>query len=378
LTKHALLIGNCTYADPRLPPLGSTLNDVKALEEILLDPEICAFDSAKRLVDPTAATAKEAIYDLFDQKQQDDLLLLYFSGHGVIDAEGRFFFALCDSKTNRLPVTAVSAAETREYMDSSRSRRQLVILDCCHAGAFPRGAKAEVGGRALTRETFSVKGYGREILTATDETSFAFEGDAALAGSGTGGLGIFTAAIVEGVKTGAAAPDKDELSVLDVFTYARGVTEAQDRRMKPRHWCDDAASPIILARNPNPVNLKELLAALGREDRLQRLGAVYELSQKIKTGPPGLKRSALKALEDRLKVERDVDVHKALGEAIGIGEPLLPPPPPPLPPLPPPLSPKPPSPHADGLQSFYPKTLLGYLVWGFVFLIIAAILNSIN
>jgi uncharacterized caspase-like protein len=42
--------------------------------------------------------------------------------------------------------TAVPASFLTEEMDASRSRRQVLILDCCHSGAFARGAKGTVGG----------------------------------------------------------------------------------------------------------------------------------------------------------------------------------------------------------------------------------------
>jgi uncharacterized caspase-like protein len=62
-------------------------------------------------------------------------------------------------------------------MDNSASRRQIVILDCCHSGAFMRGAKRAKGDPALTAETFDPVGYGRYVLTACSATEFAWEDD---------------------------------------------------------------------------------------------------------------------------------------------------------------------------------------------------------
>lgn len=69
-------------------------------------------------------------------------------------------------------------------MDQSRSRRQVVVLDCCHSGAFERGAKAvtgeSVGTQALFGDVsgFQSEGEGRIALTATDATQFAWDGQA--------------------------------------------------------------------------------------------------------------------------------------------------------------------------------------------------------
>ena len=60
-------------------------------------------------------------------------------------------------------------------MDSCRSRRQILILDCCHSGAFARGTKGEQ--KAITETTFEGSGFGRVVLTASDSTQYALEGD---------------------------------------------------------------------------------------------------------------------------------------------------------------------------------------------------------
>lgn len=56
-------------------------------------------------------------------------------------------------------------------MDQSRSRRQVLILDCCNSGAFVQGTKAQLGGTMGIVSAF--QGYGRYVLTASDATQFA-------------------------------------------------------------------------------------------------------------------------------------------------------------------------------------------------------------
>lgn len=54
-------------------------------------------------------------------------------------------------------------------------RRQVLVLDCCYSGAFPPGTLAKADADVHTLERFS--GRGRTVLTASDATQYAFEGD---------------------------------------------------------------------------------------------------------------------------------------------------------------------------------------------------------
>ena len=63
-------------------------------------------------------------------------------------------------------------------MNDSRSKRQVLILDCCRGGAFyPGGGKRRGAGPAVTSDTFDVRGHGRVVLTATTATQYAYEGN---------------------------------------------------------------------------------------------------------------------------------------------------------------------------------------------------------
>jgi len=52
-----------------------------------------AFDEVKMLANPEAHTMQLEIETLFDVRAKDDLVLLFFSGHGVLDADGALYFA---------------------------------------------------------------------------------------------------------------------------------------------------------------------------------------------------------------------------------------------------------------------------------------------
>jgi uncharacterized caspase-like protein len=205
--KLALLIGVDEYGD--LPVLTMPSTDVTELGRILGDSHIGGFDDIKSLLNQGRATVETAVEEFFAQRSRDDLLLLYFSGHGIrSDTDGRLYLAQKDTRRERLRSTAVSASFITELMDESRSQRQVLVLDCCHSGAFSKGFKGETSGSVGTGQAFEGNGRGRIVLTASDATQFAWE-DNTLIGSPAENS-VFTRFLIEGLRTGEADQDGDE------------------------------------------------------------------------------------------------------------------------------------------------------------------------
>src|SRR5690348_12894335 len=80
-----------------------------------------------------------AVEEFFADRRPDDLLLLHFSCHGVKDEDGELYFAAANTVLRRLGATAVAAEFVNRRMGRTRSRRVVLLLDCCYAGAFERG-----------------------------------------------------------------------------------------------------------------------------------------------------------------------------------------------------------------------------------------------
>ena len=82
---------------------------------------------------------KKEIENLFTNKKRDDLLLLYFSGHGLRDDAGDVFLADKDTDLEFLRATSLDAGFIMKEMNQTNSRRSILILDCCNSGAFTKG-----------------------------------------------------------------------------------------------------------------------------------------------------------------------------------------------------------------------------------------------
>src|SRR5206468_1754673 len=77
-----------------------------------------------------------------------------------------------DTDLDDLDATAIAASWLTRLMQHSMSKRIVLLLDCCHAGAITRGMLARGEGRVGTAE---LAGRGRVILTASDALEYALE-----------------------------------------------------------------------------------------------------------------------------------------------------------------------------------------------------------
>jgi DNA modification methylase len=246
--KYALVIGCNNYEDEQLRGLTAPSTDVLRLSEILLSPLIGGFDDVVPLIDSQYNEVQLAIADLFADKTAGDLLLLYFSGHGLLDIQGRLFLATCNTKRKRLSVTGISSVFINEEMANSNSKKQIMILDCCYSGAFYKGSKGELGSQVLNQSTFESQGYAKVVITATNATQYAFEGDQ-VTGSAIGSL--FTSFLLEGLETGDADSNEDgEISVDELYTYAYEQVTRISTNQTPKMWTYNQQGPeLIIAKS---------------------------------------------------------------------------------------------------------------------------------
>lgn len=225
---------------------------------MLENPKIGCFDDVKLLANPDAQPMREAIEILFSDLQKDDLVLLYFSGHGIKDDSGNLYFATCDTRKNNkgelLTATAVQASFVHNIMNRSRSKRQVLILDCCFSGAFANGLNAKSDRFVDIRNQLG--GEGRAILTSSSSTQYSFEEQGS-------DISTYTRYIVEGLETGAADKDEDAwISVDELHEYAQAKVQEVAPAMKPEIYAIKEGYKIQIAQapidNPKLIYRKEV------------------------------------------------------------------------------------------------------------------------
>jgi hypothetical protein len=254
------VIATGTYTDLGLRRLRAPARDAADLARVLADPGIGGF-TVNTVIDQPAQQIRLAVEDFLAERGTGDLLLVYLSCHGLLDARRRLYFAASDTRKDRLGATGVESAWVLDQLEHCRARRQVLILDSCFSGAFAHGAKGEAD--LGLRDRFLGQGRGRVVLTASTATEYSFEGDPTGAAAPVGS--VFTAALVQGLRTGEADTDHDgHVSVDDAYAYVFDQVQAAGAAQTPQRWLYGAEGKILLARSPTgavitPASLPESL-----------------------------------------------------------------------------------------------------------------------
>jgi hypothetical protein len=256
MAKYALLIGISEYQSTTLKSLPGVAKDIEAMQRVLLNSKIGGFDEVKLLPNPDSFTMQSEIEQLFMEKcQKDDIVLLYFSGHGYRHEDGNLFFVSHTTQINpqgglRIG-TAVDAKFIHErYMSRSKSKRQVLILDCCFSGAFAEGMSAKEAVVVSIKKEIEAQlgGEGRAVLTSSTATQVSFE-DA--------GGGVYTRYLVEGIEKGAADTNNDGVITVDeLHEYAKRKVQEAKPAMKPEIYAVKEGYKICLANVPRSFELE--------------------------------------------------------------------------------------------------------------------------
>jgi hypothetical protein len=245
MVKVALLIGVSQYG-AGFNQLPAAARDVAAMQRVCQNPDMGDFDEVMTLIDPDPQEMGITIENLFGDRDRDDLIVLYFSGHGVKDENGSLYLATRATRKNErgglIRSTAIAARFVQEIMSYSRARRQAVILDCCFSGAFAEGLLAKDDSSVDVRTQLG--GEGRVVLTSSTSTQYSF----AQEGSD---LSIYTHYLVEGIETGAADLDDDDvISADELHEYASIRVQRAAPAMRPEIYTVKEGYKIILAKVP--------------------------------------------------------------------------------------------------------------------------------
>ncbi len=302
MARHALLIGVSEFADERLARLNAPTNDVIALRGILQDSSRGNFDSVELSLNEDFLRLRDQLSTFFDNRSPDDLLLLYYSGHGILGRGNRLFLATNTSSLDTPRTRSISAEELRQFIDDSRAQRQIVVLDCCHSGAFAEHAKAAAPPPAVTPETFSGRDVGLYVLTAADTLQFAWDGAELRAGNqAAAGFSRFTSWLV-------------------LYRYVSRRARAEGSASTPQPFVQRGGGDLVISANPLMGSAQidpGIMAALTAEEFLKRLGAVAGLTLQMEEGSTVPARAARLILQRHLQSERDFQVRRAILRALG-------------------------------------------------------------
>ncbi|MFB7915265.1 AAA domain-containing protein [Streptomyces sp. NPDC056061] len=253
--RRALLIGNEHYDDGHFSPLASVRADVWGLAQVLKHRNIGNFASVQTESDLTADDMRAVIGEFLQERDEDELALVYVSGHGVrtVRDGGEFHFVTKDTDSDRVAATGVSAGFLNDALEECVAPQKIVMIDCCRSGGFAMGLRT-----SDRRAESSVSKSGEQPpLTSRGvyvlSSSRAGEDSYADAGGGDDVKpSAFTGEVIEALRTGKVSKDGGSaVTVSDLFHYVNRRMRAQDGgRQVPvqsTHGVDDR---IVIADSP--------------------------------------------------------------------------------------------------------------------------------
>jgi WD40 repeat protein len=169
-----------------------------------------------------------AAMEEFESITSRDVLLLFFSGHGVRQRDGkgrqRYYFLPAGTRKDNVAREGLAWDDVMQALDKLSAGRVILLLDACHSGDVSEGASNE-------KVAASIAGQAGIVFTSSSGNEFSFE-------DASWGHGAFTKALLDGIR-GAADFTRDDIVdwnelQLYVTSTVRSLTRGSQNPMVPR------------------------------------------------------------------------------------------------------------------------------------------------
>ncbi|GGN41591.1 hypothetical protein GCM10010109_71810 [Actinoplanes campanulatus] len=244
--------------------------DVPAFVDVLGETALGGFD-VTYLRDPGAREAYSRVKSIFDGREQDDCVLVYFRGVMLTGPGGGLYLATADTVMGRPTDTAIDVAQMAVLMQRSRAGQAVVLLD------GRTGSPVDAGHHF--RAARAAEWQSRVVIAATARPEPP----------------TFAGLIADGVVTGAADRDRDGwIGIGELHDHLR------ERDPSVRQWVFGSGRQPYLARirrqgSDQMAQIAQLAIAAAGEDLSRAVEARSSL-QRLATGEGRVAAAASAAL----------------------------------------------------------------------------------
>jgi len=273
--KFAVVIGvsQYQYNDIGLNNLSYADKDADALNEWLtqtggFSPSDILFMTNKNA---TLSAVRDSLSRFLSKATETDLVLFYLAGHGTPDPFNprELYFLVYDSKIADLKNTGFPMIELKQIIDAKlKSKRAIFLLDTCHSAGVSgkkivvttsddkpasKTKNRDTGERKLEQDV-EVKNdineasarlfnsSGRAILTSSDTNETSRESKA-----WGGGHGVFTWALLEGLRGNADSNSDKIISTDELFTFVRQKVRTETKEKQNPRLFSNLSSSLEIA-----------------------------------------------------------------------------------------------------------------------------------
>lgn len=241
--RWAVVVGISDYLDSRVPDLRYAADDALAFHDWLVDPRGGAYSPhcVQLLLneDATLERIREALFLWLKEPIEEDLVTIYFAGHGSPDGSDRpenLYFLPHDVDYDRIGVTGFPMWDVQTALERYvRARRVIVIADACHSAGI--GADFGSSTRDIvvkprinsTVHDLAEVGSGVVVLTAADEDQRSREGR-----DWGDGHGVFTWFLLRGLRGAADYTGDGRVTLGELIPYVSESVRREVRDQTPR------------------------------------------------------------------------------------------------------------------------------------------------
>ncbi len=301
----ALLIATGRYDDAKFQSLSAPVQDVEAFSTVLRHPDIGAHRSrdTTTLIDPTLQQLRTTIATLCANRNPDELLLIYLSGHGIVNDQGQLFFPCRNTDSLHLEQTAYSVSELQSYLEASRSQRQVIMLDCCFSGTFAKNMIAPADIDAIAQQLVSNR---RALLTSPWSIEYSPKYK-------SGSPSRYTQYLLNGLETGMADEKTldGEITVAELHDYIRTRLEEDLPSLYPKLYSTGNGYDIAIAHAPYLEFRREAVSLANRgEISIVGQNILEQLRQKLgieSTIADAIKKDVLLPYQHQAQKQRQFD-----------------------------------------------------------------------
>ncbi|MCI5157308.1 MAG: DUF1566 domain-containing protein [Candidatus Electrothrix sp. AUS1_2] len=249
--RYAILIASSEYSpESGLTRLRCPENDVRAVDEILRSPDFGNFTETFVFRNAPSYEILPRLNSVLADAGKDDLVLIYFSGHGKLNRLGHLCLTTVNTDSKALEATSIRASTIKSYFDLSYSRKKILLLDCCYSGAAGEEFARTRGGVNEELQLMS-SGQGTFIMTASSgiQTAVEKEGDR---------YGLFTKHLVQGIRSGEADKDEDGfVDMQELYEYVHAKVR-EDGAQEPMKWDLHVKGKLVVSRSGKEAKKKRL------------------------------------------------------------------------------------------------------------------------